>query len=460
MNRRQFMRVSGAVAAGYALDSPLGALNSPRPGSGPTTAPVETFKLDIRRVAVELAPGHTIHTVGYNGHVPGPLLRMREGVPVQVDVTNFTAHKELVHWHGLHIPSRVDGPSEEGSPFIPPGKSLSYNFIPSPSGSRWYHAHTRSGRDLELATCTGQFGFLYIDPKHEPGNYDQEVFLAVHHWEPRFTEMRDTWRNCPDISYRYASMNDKLLGASEPLRVKKGQRVLFHFLNASPTEDVFLSFPRHRFTVVALDGNPVPHPAEVEVLSLGVAERVDAYVEMTQPGKWVLGSTSAVERKKGLGLVIEYADRAGEPQWEAPNAIDWHYGLFSSQQPTSPEPAKLVTMLFEKKAAPAGGKDTWTTNGKSFPDVPALEVRDGQRYRLRFVNATACAHPIHIHRHSFELKRVAEVPMSGILKDTVKLPEYGVVDVDLVANLPGPTLFHRHPQLHMDFGFMQMIEYA
>jgi FtsP/CotA-like multicopper oxidase with cupredoxin domain len=461
MNRRQFLRVSGAVAAGYALDSPLSALHSPGPGSGPTTAPdVETFKLDIRRVAVELAPGHTIHAVGYNGQAPGPLLRMREGVPVQVDVTNFTAHKELVHWHGLHIRSLVDGASEEDSPFIPPGKSLRYNFIPSPSGSRWYHAHTRAGRDLELATYTGQFGFLYIDPKHESGNYDQEVFLAVHHWEPRFTNMRETWRNCPDISYRYASMNDKLLGAGEPLRVKKGQRVLFHFLNAGPTENVLLSFPRHRFTVVALDGNPVPHPAEVEVLSLAVAERVDAYVEMTQPGKWILGSTSAAERKKGLGLVIEYADRADEPQWEAPNAIDWHYGLFSSQQPTSSEPAKLVTMLFEKKAAPVGGMDTWTINGKPFPDVPALEARDGQRYRLRFVNATACARPIHIHRHSFELKRVAEMPMSGILKDTAKLPEYGVVDVDLVANLPGPTLFHRHPQLHMDFGFMQMSDDA
>jgi len=104
--------------------------------------------------------------------------------------------------------------------------------------------------------------------------------------------------------------------------------------------------------------------------------------------------------------------------------------------------------------------DIWTINGKSFPDVPALEVREGERYRLRLVNATNCAHPIHIHRHSFELKRVAEAPMAGIMKDTVRLLPYGVVDVELVANLPGPTLMHCHQQLHMDFGFMQMVEYA
>lgn len=464
MDRRQFLKTSSVLAAGCALNAPL-------IGDNLTATPAQTFKLDIRPVTVELAPGRVVHTVGYNGQVPGPLLRMREGAPVQVDVTNFTANEELVHWHGLHIPSRMDGAMEEGSPIIAPGNSFRYSFTPSPSGSRWYHTHVRAGRDLQKATYTGQYGFLYIDPKHEPGNYDQEIFLAVHYWEPSFTKMKDTWRNCPEISYQYASLNDKLLGAGEPLRVKQGQRVLFHFLNASATENVLLSLPRHKFTVVALDGNPVPHPAEVEVLSLAVAERIDAYVDMTQPGTWVLGSTSDLEREKGLGVVVEYAGQTGEAQWEPPEAMDsqygdWHYGLFSDQAPTPSEPAKLVTLFFEKKAASGNrtdsdaGMDTWTINGKSFPDVPSLQVSEGERYRLRLVNASACAHPIHVHRHSFELKRVAEAPMAGILKDTVLLPTYGVVDVDLVANQPGPTLFHCHQQLHMDFGFMQLIEYA
>lgn len=453
MDRRQFLRFSGAFAAGCAMRSPLA-------GDQLSNTPLDTFKLDIRRVAVELAPGLTIHTIGYNGKAPGPLLRMREGVPAQVDVTNFTDNDELVHWHGLHIPSAVDGSSEEGSPLISPGKSLRYSFTPSPSGSRWYHTHTMAGYDLGRATYTGQYGFLYIDPKSEPGDYDQEVFLAVHHWEPSFKQMQDSWRNCPEVSYQYASINDKLLGAGEPLRVKQGQRVLLHLLNASATEDVLLSLPGHTFTVLALDGNPVPHPTAVEVLSLAVAERVDAVIEMTRPGKWILGSIDGAERRKGLGLVVEYAGEHGEPQWEPPAAIDWHYGLFTGPEPTSSEPAHAISMLFEKRGGTSGGMDIWTINGKSFPDVPALEVREGERYRLRLVNATNCAHPIHIHRHSFELKRVAEASMAGIMKDTVRLPPYGVVDVELVANLPGPTLMHCHQQLHMDFGFMQMVEYA
>ncbi|HTW45149.1 MAG TPA: multicopper oxidase family protein [Acidobacteriaceae bacterium] len=452
MNRRKFLKASGALVAGCALHPNLLSETQTPPGS--------SFKLDIAPLTVELAPGVEVHTVGYNGRVPGPLLRMREGVPVEIEVTNHSGHADLVHWHGLHIPSYMDGATEEGSPLIPPGSSFRYRFTPRPAGSRWYHTHVRAGRNLELGTYTGQFGFLYIDPKEEPGDYDQEVFLAVHHWEPSFVKMTETSRNCPEIAYQYASINDKMLGAGEPIRVRRGQRVLFRFLNASPTENVLLSLPGHRFRVIALDGNPVPRPAAVEVLSLAVAERIDAVVEMANPGKWVLGSLDDKERMKGLGVVIEYAGAIGRAQWRPPASLDWHYGLFSSPEPGPSQPVELTTMLFEKKAVPAGEITRWTINGQSFPNVPPLNVKYGQRYRLRLVNASACAHPIHLHRHSFELKRVAEVPMSGIMKDVVRLPEYGVADVDLVANHPGPTLFHCHQQLHMDFGFMRMMEYV
>ena len=96
-----------------------------------------------------------------------------------------------------------------------------------------------------------------------------------------------------DVGYQYATVNQHMLGAGEPLRVKAGQRVLMRLLNASATENVVLALPGHTFKVIAMDGNPVPNPVAVEVLSLAVAERVDAVVEMNQPGVWVLGSTLA-----------------------------------------------------------------------------------------------------------------------------------------------------------------------
>ncbi len=455
MNRRHFLKTAGVAAAGATLTDAARA-------SAPL--PKTDFSLHIGEAAIELAPGKTVKTLCYNGQVPGPVLRMREGVPVNIDVFNGSANPELVHWHGLHIGSVPDGAAEEGSPMIAPGGHLRYNFTPRPAGTRWYHTHTMAMSDLSRATYTGQYGFLMVEPKSQPGSYDREIFLAIHHWEPSLMRMQEGMEECTGIAYQYASFNDKLLHAGEPIRVRPGERILFHFLNASATEDVLLALPGHRFTVLALDGNPVPNPASVEVLSLSVAERIDAIVEMNAPGVWILGSLKDQEREIGLGIVIEYANRSGEAQWRAPKFNDWAYSLFA--KPPKPEdadidaaPENLITMVFEKVGPQQDGIDRWTINGKSYDQLEPLRVRQGQRYRFRFVNASGCAHPIHLHRHSFELKRIAQVPVSDLWKDTVNLGRYNSIEAEFLANNPGPSLFHCHQQLHMDYGFMQLIRY-
>jgi FtsP/CotA-like multicopper oxidase with cupredoxin domain len=267
---------------------------------------------------------------------------------------------------------------------------------------------------------------------------------------------------CEQIEYEHASFNDKMLSASEPIRVREGERVLFHFLNASATRDVQLALPGHHFTVIALDGNPVPVPSEVQVLSLVVAERVDAYVEMRNPGQWVLGSTDPGERGRGLGVVVEYATRAGTAQWHQPSYSDWSYRSFANPVETTQPVDETFTLFFEQTldASQSRSLPRWTINGRSFPHTERPLLRKGGRYRLRLINASGCSHPVHLHRHSFELTRVGQTPVSGILKDTVSLPRYNAIDVDFLADDPGPTLFHCHQQLHMDYGFVQLFTYA
>src|SRR5512142_188754 len=136
-----------------------------------------------------------------------------------------------------------------------------------------------------------------------------------------------------------------MIGSGEPIRVKKGQRVLMRLLNASGTANVLLALPGHRFTVVAMDGNPVPKQASVEVLSLAVAERVDAIVEMNTPGVWILGSTLEKSRKMGLGVVIEYAGQKGAPAWKDPAPAEWDYTQFASAA-TAPEPDGSFELTF------------------------------------------------------------------------------------------------------------------
>jgi FtsP/CotA-like multicopper oxidase with cupredoxin domain len=475
MNRRSFLRFASVVAARPLFRSlvpaPSGLLCAAQQPAAKKPAPqtAADHALTIKPCTIEISPGVTIKTIGYNGQVPGPLLRLRQGVPISIDVTNESPNQEIVHWHGLTTDSLNDGAMEEGSLMIPPGRHLRYNLTPNPAGSRWYHTHSGSGANLSLGTYTGQFGFLLIDGPGDPGHYDQEVFLAIHHWEPSFVPMVETMQaasaNHPqtsgsDVGYQYATINQHRLGAGEPLRVKQGQKVLMRLLNASATENVALALPGHTFRVIAMDGNPVPNPKEVEVLSIAVAERVDAIVEMKNPGVWVLGSTLEKGRQMGLGIVVEYAGKSGPPVWKDPPKINWDYTQFAGTAP-APKPDETITLALMDLGPQKDAKfDTWAINGASWPDIPPIKVQQGKRYRLTFQNASGDQHPMHLHRHTFEVVGIGDMNISGLKKDVVNVMPLDTVSVDFVADNPGDTLLHCHMQLHMDFGFMQLIKYA
>jgi FtsP/CotA-like multicopper oxidase with cupredoxin domain len=263
-----------------------------------------------------------------------------------------------------------------------------------------------------------------------------------------------------DVGYQYASINQHMLGAGEPIRVKQGQRVLLRLLNASATENVVLALPGHKFKVIAMDGNPVPNPTSVEVLSLAVAERVDAVIEMNNPGVWVLGSTLADARKMGLGVVVEYAGKTGAPVWTDPAPVKWDYTQFASAA-TAAAPDETVTLTFRDSGTLKGSKfDTWTINNKSWPDVDPILVKQGKRYRLLLRNGSGDQHPIHLHRHTFEVVQIGHKQLSGLRKDVINVMPLETVAVDFVADNPGDTLLHCHQQLHMDFGFMTILKYS
>ncbi len=289
MQRRDFLKsgigLGGLGLAQGAAARLLHAQMQPMQASLALQAPPEgaaDFTLKIAPVTVELAPDRILSTIGYNDTAPGPLLRMREGRPVTVDVINQTDVPELVHWHGLTIPAEADGTEEEATPFVPPQGRRRYKFTPQPAGSRWYHSHAMSNGDLHRGSYTGQFGFVLIEGANEPGRYDQEVFLSLRDWEPFYTrnlmdtdemgqndpqlekpDVMNTDANGLEVNSMTYSINDKSLGAGEPMRVKEGQHVLLRLLNASAIENRRIALSGHRFRVVALDGNPVPVQKEV-----------------------------------------------------------------------------------------------------------------------------------------------------------------------------------------------------
>ena len=134
--------------------------------------------------------------------------------------------------------------------------------------------------------------------------------------------------------------------------------------------------------------------------------------------------------------------------------------MFGDPKPEAPPEAERIPLVFKKKFAGSRWVDHWTVNGKEFPKTDPIRVHAGSRYRFIFDNQSDEAHPVHLHRHSFELTKFGGVPMRGVFKDVVVVPARKQVEADWIADHPGKTLFHCHQQMHMDYGFMALIEYS
>ena len=475
--RRNFLKAAGA-AVGATLLSPPG-LRSQSPGEHGTVSENDgpaDYTLTIATKPIELAPNRIVSVKTYNGQFPGPLLRLKEGKQVTVDIRNETDTPEQVHWHGQLVSPDVDGAAEEGTPFIPPHGSRRISFVPKPSGFRFYHTHVRAGANLAAGQYSGLVGPVYIEPKQHPGDYDREVFLTLKEFQPTLSRggdmamdflspaqivpaLRDAGENrmkaslakdMPhgyEVGYDSFTINGRMLGHGEPVRVKQGERVQFHVLNGSATEIRSLALPGHNFSVTALDGNLLPKPVRVPGLWLGTGERISTIVEMNHPGVWVMGDLADDDRHHGMGIVVEYAGSKGKPQWLPPKPFKWNYAHFGSPATASAQPDEVFDMIFEKRNAALDGFNQWTINGVAYPidqgmAAPSFHLREGKRYRVRMRNASDDIHPIHLHRHSFELTRLAGQTTSGVVKDVVMLGGYQEADIDFVANNPGLSLFH------------------
>src|ERR1700674_234700 len=400
-SRRQFLKTAGLTTTAVLLPSAdsLGRREMPTqrsqsPGSLPESGPAD-YTLRIKTSPVELAPDRIVSVTTYNGQFPGPLLRFKEEQKATIDVFNDTDTPEQLHWHGQAIPADVDGAAEERYPFIPARGKRRIVFTPKPAGFRFYHTHVGAGANLFAGMYSGQAGPVYIEPKHEPGNYDREVFLVLKEFEPTLSRGGDMAMDflspaakvksledegesvmkaslasgTPhgyEVGYGSFTINGRMLGHGEPIRVKEGERVLLHILNGSATEIRSLALPGHAFRVVALDGNPVPNPSPVPVLWLGTGERISAIVEMTHPGVWILGDLADDDRKHGMGIVVEYAGRTGKGQWAAPPRFRWSYGSFAKPRATATAPDETFEMVIRKNNAADEGFNQWTINGAAF----------------------------------------------------------------------------------------------
>ena len=295
-----------------------------------------------------------------------------------------------------------------------------------------------------------------------PARTDREVFLVLKEFGPTWSRggdmAMDILAGAPDpalqqigktaddktkgtpkgfeVGYELFSINGRMRGHGEPIRVKYGERVLFHILNASATEIRSLALPGHTFRVVALDGNSVPTRPTYPCCGWVQPERVSAIVEMRHPGVWTMGDLSDDDRRHGMGLVVEYGNRKGAAQWVKPQPFRWDYTRFGGAGG-----AKRHTRRDH------GDHDCQTERGRAWLQCLDLEWRGvllrgdeadvhlaaGAALSSEFRNASDDIHPLHLHRHSFELTRIGGKATTGVMKDVVMLGGFQELELDFVA---------------------------
>ena len=226
---------------------------------------VKVFDLTCKVVSWEVTPGQKVESWTYNGMRPGPVIRVTEGDKVKVNVKNELPQSTAVHWHGVMVPNNMDGVPFITQPPIKPGETFTYEFTARNPGSHMYHSHHNSTAQVGK----GLLGAFIIEPKdrkHDP-DYDVEWIMILNDVTGGFT------------------INGKGFPATQPLKVKLGQKVRIRYMNEGQ-----MIHPMHLHglpqRVFSKDGWNLPQPYMLDTLNVAPGDRWDVIVDCTEPGVW------------------------------------------------------------------------------------------------------------------------------------------------------------------------------
>jgi FtsP/CotA-like multicopper oxidase with cupredoxin domain len=427
----------------------------------------------------------------YDGTVPGPELRVRQGEPVRITVVNRLGEDTTVHWHGIRLPNAMDGVPGLTQKPIRPGESFVYEFTPPDAGTFWYHPHADTLQQLGR----GLAGALIVE-EHEPVAVDRNLLWFIEDWR-----LDDEGRIAGGFGNRMeagmsgrigntVTINGRVPGA---VPVKAGERVRLRLVNAALARIVGLRFEGHKPVVVAHDGQPCdPHPPQDDRVVLGPAMRADVIIDMSgKPGRTyrVIDDFYKDLAYKLVDLTYDPGRPARERSSEAPPKL-----------PANPLPEPDLTAAERHELALQGGMmggvgmmgggggmtggtgmmgrggmmggmgmmgqddATWAMNGMAMtgdgqPNMaPLFTIQRGKTCVLALRNETAWWHPMHLHGHSFRVVSRNGKPNSRTeWRDTVLVPPRESADLAFAADHPGDWMFHCHVTDHQETGMMGVI---
>ncbi len=409
----------------------------------------------------------------YDGRLPGPEIRVRQGEPVRIIVENKLEQDTTVHWHGIRLPIAMDGVPGLTQPPIKPGESFVYSFTPPDAGTFWYHPHANSLEQLGR----GLAGALIVEePEAIP--VDRDVLWLLADWRLRSdVQIASGFGNAMEAVMAGRIGNTVTLNGAvtDEVPVRAGERIRLRLVNAALARIMALRFEDHRPVVVAIDGQPCdPHEPQGSRLLLGPAMRIDVILEMRgEPGRRY---RVVDDFYRGFAYwVTELAYDERPPGRAQP--LEGSLALPSNPLP-EPDLARAERHVLTLQGGMMGGGGmggmrgmghgaTWGINGRSMTGdghagmAPLLTLQLGGSYILTLRNETAFWHPVHFHGHTFRvLSRNGSPVPHWQWADSVLLPPRETVDIAFVADNPGDWMLHCHVTDHQVSGLMTILRVA
>ena len=464
--RRDLLKAASAAA---------GLAGLPAGFARAATAPAR-FDLSAGYVEQELKAGMPkVRCWGFNGSVPGPVLRYRKGEQVSIMVSNGLSVDTAVHWHGLRVPNAMDGVPMVTQDPIKPGASMLYTYPLRDSGTYWYHPHQSSFEQVPR----GLYG-AYIVEESKPIEVDRDLVWVLSDIKLGADGQQvEDYGRILDLANEGRVGNQVLIngtaaGTGHTLNVRRGERIRLRLINAASARIFRLALAGHVMTVIAFDGQAV-QPHVVEQVHLAPGMRVDLVIDCMQAGSAVYSMTDVGHRGAGEIARIEYGgDKAlrdkpmAAPIRLAPNQIaepdlkraEDHYIVFQGGMRGAPVIGKIDGQTSKTHEMMEKHGLAWTMNytaqhEHALMHEPLFRFKQGQHIRLHMINETDFWHPMHLHGHFFRVLAVNGRPTRlREWRDTVLMGPRESVDVAFVADNPGEWMFHCHILDHAAGGMM------
>ncbi|HEX2582003.1 MAG TPA: multicopper oxidase family protein [Dongiaceae bacterium] len=452
------------LASGCALTAALG-LPFARPLAKPSLR-----RLRASPVQVPLrGQGVLTKMWGYNGTVPGPVLRFRQGATAHIEFVNDLPQPSTVHWHGVRVPIAMDGVPDISQPLVQPGQKFDYVFDLPDAGTFWYHPHHSSREQLGR----GLSGVLIVD-EVAPPKVDRDIVWQLNDW--RLVEngqIKPDFQNALDAEHdgRFGNLVTINGRKPTPSKVRAGERWRLRLVNTANARIMSLIFEGHEPWIIALDGNPVtPHHPDENIIDLSPGQRADLILDMSgRPGgtfavrdvsssvpPYVLTSLaySTETPLRGSPLEASIALPANPlPPLDLGNAVRQKVvvgGGTMGEHGSGPE----------AETAPSGAT-FWTINGVAARDhhvAPMFAIARGRTVILEVKNGTLWNHPVHLHGFPFQvMTRNGKPTAYREWRDTELLRSNDMVELAFTADRPGDWMFHCHILDHQETGMMTVI---